>query len=101
MSSTATSRPNRRLLWVGIGAFILMAVTVASQAVPPPVPRSISMLLAVLLLAFTLVAVGSLAAFAWEALAADSGSSANLQAQLRTLALDARQGISRMARLRA
>jgi hypothetical protein len=101
MRSTEISRPDWRLLWVGVGAFILMAITVASQAVPPPVPQSISLLLAVLLLAFTLVAVGSLAAFAWEALAADSGASVGLQAQLRALALDAREGFARLARPRA
>lgn len=101
MSSTETSRPDWRLFWVGVGAFILMAITVATQAVPPPTPISISTFVAVLLLAFTLVAVGSLAAFAWEVLAADSGGSVDLQTQLRALAVDARQSVARLARLRA
>jgi hypothetical protein len=71
----AAVRPNWALFFVGLIAFLIMAVTVITQAVPPPIPESVSPLAAILILGGLLIALAALTAFCWEVLSADSGTS--------------------------
>ena len=72
MNSTTLLRPNWLLFWIGIVAFVAMAVSVATQAVPPPIPQSVSLVAGVLIIGFLLIAMATLTAFLWEVLNVDS-----------------------------
>jgi hypothetical protein len=75
MRNSAASRANWTLFWIGLVALLVMAITVITQAVLPPTPADVAPLAAVLILGGLFVAIGTLTAFFWEVLSADSGTS--------------------------
>lgn len=74
MRNSATSRANWMLFWIGFVAFLVMAITIITQAVPPPTPADVAPLAAVLILGGLFVGIGTLTTFLWEVLSVDSGT---------------------------
>jgi CHASE2 domain-containing sensor protein len=72
VNTTTSLRPNWLLFWIGIVAFVGMAITVATQAVPPPIPESVPIVAGILIIGFLLIAMATLTAFLWEVLNVDS-----------------------------
>jgi hypothetical protein len=74
MRTSAMSRANWMLFWIGFVAFLVMAITIITQAVPPPTPADVAPLAAVLILGGLFVGIGTLTTFLWEVLSVDSGT---------------------------